>query len=139
MAGYVPNHQKKKRIFEKREQELEHAIKHGFSRKRITKARRSFGRQSSTSLSPSFPGFQFSRRVRMCLARKQNNGSGTRWMKLLKNTYTRQSSQANSSDTRNRHGRSVSFVPVSYTFPGGPPAPTPAAHCLFLCVSLFSY
>lgn len=37
MAGYVPNYQKKNRIFAKREQELLHAIKHGGSRQTLLK------------------------------------------------------------------------------------------------------
>jgi len=38
MTAYVANHQKKKRIFEKREQELRHLIKHGSSYEKIAKA-----------------------------------------------------------------------------------------------------
>ena len=38
MVSYIANHQKKKKIFRKREQELKHAIKHGFSQEKIAKA-----------------------------------------------------------------------------------------------------
>ena len=38
MAGYVPNHQKKKRLFEKREKELIHAINNEFSTEKVIKA-----------------------------------------------------------------------------------------------------
>jgi hypothetical protein len=37
MAGYVPNYQKKNRIFAKREQELLHAIKHGCPSEKLLK------------------------------------------------------------------------------------------------------
>lgn len=38
MPAYVANHQKKKRIFEKREQKLRHLIKNGSSYEKIAKA-----------------------------------------------------------------------------------------------------
>ena len=38
MTAYIANHQKKKAIFEKREQELKHAIQHEFSDQCIEKA-----------------------------------------------------------------------------------------------------
>jgi hypothetical protein len=37
MAGYLPNYQKKNRIFAKREQELLHAIKHGCPPEKLLK------------------------------------------------------------------------------------------------------
>lgn len=38
MTAYIANHQKKKRILSKREQELEHAIKNNFSSEKIIRA-----------------------------------------------------------------------------------------------------
>jgi hypothetical protein len=38
MPAYIANHEKKKRIFAKRERELRHAIKHGFSREKLALA-----------------------------------------------------------------------------------------------------
>ncbi len=38
MSNYIPNGQKKNKIFKKREIELTHAIKHEYSRERIVKA-----------------------------------------------------------------------------------------------------
>ena len=38
MTAYIANHQKKKKIFQKREQELRHAIKHNFSQGKVAKA-----------------------------------------------------------------------------------------------------
>ncbi len=38
MTAYIANHQKKKNIFLKREQELLHAIKHGFTKQKLEKA-----------------------------------------------------------------------------------------------------
>jgi hypothetical protein len=38
MTAYIANHQKKKRIFAKREQELEHAIKNNLSLEKIIRA-----------------------------------------------------------------------------------------------------
>jgi len=38
MAGYLPHHQKKDRIFNKREKELVHAIKNEYSKEKLVKA-----------------------------------------------------------------------------------------------------
>jgi len=38
MSGYIPNHQKKKKLFEKREHELMHAIKNKYSTEKIMNA-----------------------------------------------------------------------------------------------------
>ena len=38
MTAYIANHQKKNRIFRKREEELRHAIRHGFSVEKTHKA-----------------------------------------------------------------------------------------------------
>ena len=38
MSNYIPNKQKKNKIFHKREVELRHAIKHGFSSEKIDSA-----------------------------------------------------------------------------------------------------
>ena len=38
MTAYIANHQKKKRIFQKREQELRHAISHSYSQAKVAKA-----------------------------------------------------------------------------------------------------
>lgn len=38
MPSYLANHQKTRRVFRKREKQLEHAIRHDFSRDRIVKA-----------------------------------------------------------------------------------------------------
>ena len=38
MTNYVPNHRKKVRIFEQREDELRHAIRHGFSAEKVERA-----------------------------------------------------------------------------------------------------
>jgi len=38
MTAYIANHQKKKAIFQKREVELRHAIKHDFSREKTIKS-----------------------------------------------------------------------------------------------------
>jgi len=38
MTAYIANHQKKKKIFQKREAELRHAMNHHFSEEKIAKA-----------------------------------------------------------------------------------------------------
>jgi len=38
MTAYIANHQKKKRIFQKRETEMVHAIKHNYSQEKLEKA-----------------------------------------------------------------------------------------------------
>ena len=38
MTAYIANHQKKKKIFQKREQELQHAIKNNFNNEKLIKA-----------------------------------------------------------------------------------------------------
>ena len=38
MPCYIANHQKTRRVFRKRERQLEHAIRHNFSRERTVKA-----------------------------------------------------------------------------------------------------
>ena len=38
MTAYIPNYQKKIRIFEKRETELKHAIKNSYSEEKVAKA-----------------------------------------------------------------------------------------------------